>query len=74
MISAYSTFGPTLLPKTSKPDLLHELRDQLLDIKVPTAKQIAGRKYGEEMAKREAAQRAKKPRGLIEYGIEQLGR
>jgi hypothetical protein len=44
------------------------------DDRVPTAKQIAGQKYGEQMTKQQAAQRAKKPRGLIEYGIERLGR
>jgi len=43
------------------------LRDQLLDIKEPTAQQIAGQSYGEWLAKKEELKRTQRPRGPIEY-------
>jgi hypothetical protein len=43
------------------------LRDQLLDIKEPTALQSSGQRYGEFVARREEAKRAVRPRGPIEY-------
>ena len=43
------------------------LRDQLLDIKEPTALQSAGQRYGEWVARREEMKRAVRPRGPIEY-------
>jgi hypothetical protein len=53
----YGTFGPALQPGTSKGDLLHELMTQITDTKVPTPRQIAGERYGEQKAKEEARTR-----------------
>jgi hypothetical protein len=70
LLSPYGTFGPTVQPGSTKGSLLHELRDQLLDIRVPTERQRAGQRYGQWINEREAAKRAAHPRGLIEYGVE----
>jgi hypothetical protein len=63
---------PAIQPGTSKGNLLHELLQQVTDTKVPTAKQIAGERYGQQKVKEEAQQRAQRPRGLIEYGVREL--
>src|SRR5262245_35149471 len=36
LLSPYGTFGPTVQPGSTRGSLLHELRDQLFDIRVPT--------------------------------------
>jgi hypothetical protein len=71
LISPYGTFGPTIQPGTSKGTPLHEFLTQITDTKVPTEKQVKGVRYGQMVSEREAKSRAKHPRGLIEYGIEQ---
>jgi hypothetical protein len=42
------------------------MAQQGLGIKVPTAKQIAGKRYGEKKQIQKSITREKKPRGLIE--------
>jgi len=73
LVSPYGTFGPAIQPGTAKGSPLHEFLSQIFDVKVPTEKQIKGQKYGEQQIKQEEKKRAKKPRGLIEYGARQLG-
>jgi hypothetical protein len=65
--SPYGTFGPALQPGTSKGNLLHELMTQLTDTKVPTPRQIAGERFGEQRQQQEARSRRRNPRGPIEY-------
>jgi hypothetical protein len=40
---------------------------QITDTKVPTPRQIAGERYGEQRARQEARSRRRHPRGPIEY-------
>jgi hypothetical protein len=63
----YGTFGPALQPGTSKGNLLHELMTQNTDTKVPTARQIAGERYGEQKARQEAIGRRRQPHRSIGY-------
>jgi hypothetical protein len=67
LIAPYSQFRGLITPMSSKGSWRQELRDQLLDIREPTAQQLAGQRYGEFIARREEAKRAARPRGLVEY-------
>jgi hypothetical protein len=67
LIAPYAQFKGLITPGSSKGTWKQELRDQLLDIKEPTAMQSAGQRYGEFVARREEAKRAVRPRGPIEY-------
>jgi hypothetical protein len=49
------------------------MRNQLLDIKAPTAGQIKGQQSGIDRAKSEQRTRDQKPRGLIEYWTGRAG-
>jgi hypothetical protein len=71
-ISPYATFGPTVQPGTPKGSFLHELGSQLADVKVPTDRQIRNEQIGLKINRQSERQREKRPRGLIEYGAEQL--
>lgn len=74
LVSPYGTFGPTLMPGSKGPTPLTELMSQVLDVKLPTAAQVAGQKKGITALKSEAKARAKRPRGPIEYWVNQLSR
>jgi hypothetical protein len=50
------------------------LRDQLLDIKNPSAKSLVGQTKGDKIKERNRKTREKKPRGLIEGGYNSLTR
>jgi hypothetical protein len=67
LISPYGAFRALATPGSSKGTWKQELRDQLLDIKEPTAQQLAGQRYGEWVARQEERKRAARPRGPIEY-------
>jgi len=67
LIAPYGQFRGMVTPGSSKGSWAQELRDQLLDIKEPTAMQSAGQRYGEFVARREDLKRAARPRGPIEY-------
>jgi hypothetical protein len=67
LIAPYGQFRGLATPGSSKGTWKQELRDQLLDIKEPTAQQLSGQRYGEFIARREEAKRAVRPRGPIEY-------
>ena len=71
MISPYSTLSRAVTPpaKGKAPGLGSSLLQQVTNTKVPTKEQSGGKQKGEEMKQQQAAQRDKKPRGLIESGI-----
>jgi hypothetical protein len=67
VVAPYGQFRAMVTPGSSKGTWKQELRDQLLDIKEPTAQQLAGQRYGEWFARREDLKRAARPRGPIEH-------
>jgi hypothetical protein len=67
LIAPYGQFKGLVTPGSSKGTWKQELRDQLMDIREPTALQSAGQRYGEWFARREEMKRAARPRGIIEH-------
>jgi hypothetical protein len=72
LISPYSTFEGTVRPGSTSPGFLSELGQQLTHTKVPTPGQVRGAATGQQILRQEATTRARRPRGLIEYGVQGL--
>lgn len=71
-VSPYKTVSDAFNPKSTKHPLIEGLAESVADVKVPTEGQKKGAFKGEQMRQSQAAQRDKKPRGLIEYGTNQI--
>lgn len=71
-VSPYKTASDAFNPKSTKHPFIEGLAESLADVKVPTERQQAGKLQGENARQQQAATRDKKPRGLIEYGTNQV--
>jgi hypothetical protein len=72
-VAPYGQMRGTMMAKGSKGSPFEELRNQVLDIKAPTARQKAGQKFGQQIAKGEAQRSVNKPAGPIAAGFHKLG-